>query len=75
MFREYFVSNFNAPELVYLNRHEQQLRQRYSAAINETNIEVLAQEFSLAHKQIEQNGNAKIIFLDICLKLTMLIKK
>ena len=75
MFREYFVSNFNAPELVYLNRHEQQLRQRYSAAINETNIEVLAQEFSLAHKQIEQNGNAKIIFLDLCLKLTMLIKK
>ena len=75
MFREYFVSNLNAPELVYLNRHEQQLRQRYSAAINETNIEVLAQEFSLAHKQIEQNGNAKIIFLDLCLKLTMLIKK
>ena len=75
MFREYFVSNFNAPELVYLNRHEQQLRQRYFAAINETNIEVLAQEFSLAHKQIEQNGNAKIIFLDLCLKLTMLIKK
>ena len=75
MFREYFVSNLNAPELVYLNRQEQQLRQRYSAAINETNIEVLAQEFSLAHKQIEQNGNAKIIFLDICLKLTMLIKK
>ena len=75
MFREYFVSNLNAPELVYLNRQEQQLRQRYSAAINETNIEVLTQEFSLAHKQIEQNGNAKIIFLDLCLKLTMLIKK
>lgn len=75
MFREYFVSTLNVPELVYLNRHEQQLRQKYSTAINETNIDVLLHEFSLAHKQIEQNGNAKIIFLDLCLKLTMLIKK
>ena len=75
MFREYFVSNLNVPELVYLNRHEQRLGQQYSAAINTTNIEILAQEFSLAHRQIEQNGNAKIIFLDLCLKLTMLLKK
>ena len=75
MFREYFVNNLNVPELIYLNREEQRMGLQYSAAINETNIEVLAHEFSLAHKQIEQNGNAKIIFLDLCLKLTMLIKK
>ena len=75
MFREYFVKNFNLPELVYLNRAEQQLGQQYTGAINEANIEVLVDEFSLAHRQIEQNGNAKIIFLDLCLKLTMLIKK
>lgn len=74
MFREYFVSNLNVPELVYLNRNEQQLSQQYSAAINESNIEILADEFSLAHRQIEQNGNARIIFLDLCLKLTMLLK-
>ncbi|NLC48995.1 MAG: DNA polymerase III subunit delta [Bacteroidales bacterium] len=75
MFREYFVKNFNVPELIYLNRAEQQLGQQYSGTINETNIEVLVDEFSLGHRQIEQNGNAKIIFLDLCLKLTMLIKK
>ena len=75
MFREYFVKNLNVPELVYLNREEERLGQPYFWAINESNIEVLANEFSLAHKQIEQNGNAKIIFLDLCLKLTMLIKK
>ena len=74
MFREYFVSNLNVPEIVYLNRNEHQLSQQYSAVINEANIEILADEFSLAHKQIEQNGNAKIIFLDLCLKLTMLLK-
>ena len=75
IFREYFVNNLNVPELVYLNRDEERLGQQYSSAINEDNIEVLAHEFSLAHRQIEQNGNAKIIFLDLCLKLTMLIKK
>ena len=75
MFREFFVNNLNVPEIVYLNRHEQQLEQRYSGFITVNNIEVLSDEFSLAHKQIEQNGNAKIIFLDLCLKLTMLIKK
>ena len=50
------------PELVYLNGYEQRLLQQYGGAINESNIEVLADEFSLAHKQIEQNGNPKIIF-------------
>ena len=74
MFREYFVSNFNVPELVYLNSDEAQLGHQYSVAIHENNIEILEKEFSLAYKQIEQNGNARIIFLDLCLKLTMLIK-
>ena len=75
MFREYFINNLNVPELVYLNRDEERLGNQYSSAIHEGNIEVLTHEFSLAHRQIEQNGNARIIFLDLCLKLTMLIKK
>ena len=75
IFREYFVNNLNLPELVYLNRDEERLGVQFSKMINESNIELLAHEFSLAHKQIERNGNAKIIFLDLCLKLTMLIKK
>ena len=75
MFREFFINNFNVPELVYLNREEENIGARFSSSIHEGNIEVLAKEFSLAYKQIEQNGNAKIIFLDLCLKLTMLIKK
>ena len=75
MFRELFINNFNVPELIYLNRDEQNLGTQFSSFIHVENIEVLSKEFSLAHKQIEQNGNAKIIFLDLCLKLTMLIKK
>lgn len=74
MFREYFMNNLNVPELVYLNRNEERLGDQFSSTINEQNIEILAEEFTLAHRQIEQNGNARIVFLDLCLKLTMLIK-
>jgi len=49
--------------------------ERFAPFINEQNIEAFDEEFSLAHRQIEQNGNAKIIFLDLCLKVTVLLKK
>lgn len=75
MFREYFVSNFNEPEMVYLNEDEKAFGVRFAPFINTNNIEQLSDEFSLAYRQIEQNGNAKIIFLDLCLKVTVLLKK
>lgn len=75
LFREYFVSNLHLPEIVYLSRDEQQFGERFAPFINEQNIEAFDEEFSLAHRQIEQNGNAKIIFLDLCLKVTVLLKK
>ena len=75
MFREYFVSNFGSPDIVYVNEDEKQFGQKFAPFINERNIEAFNDEFSLAYRQIEQNGNAKIIFLDICLKVTVLLKK
>ena len=75
MFREYFVSNLGEPAMVYLNEEERLFGERFSPYINERNIEDFNEEFSLAHRQIEQNGNAKIIFLDLCLKVTVLLRK
>ena len=75
MFREYFVSNFGSPTIVYINEAETAFGQKFAPFINERNIEAFNDEFSLAYRQIEQNGNAKIIFLDICLKVTVLLKK
>jgi superfamily II DNA/RNA helicase len=34
-----------------------------------------ADELNLAHAHIESNGNAKIVFLDLALKLTRLISR
>ncbi|MEL7600804.1 MAG: DNA polymerase III subunit delta' [Proteiniphilum sp.] len=75
MFREYFISNLGESAMVYLNEEERQFGERFSPYINERNIEAFNEEFSLAHRQIEQNGNAKIIFLDLCLKVTVLFRK
>lgn len=75
MFREYFITNLNEPDMVYLNEDERGFGERFSPFINEKNVEELYDEFSLAHRQIEQNGNAKIIFLDLCLKVTLFLRK
>lgn len=75
LFREYFVHNLGEPEMVYLTEEEQRFGERFAPFINEKNIETFNDEFSLAYRQIEQNGNAKIIFLDLCLKTTVLLKK
>lgn len=75
MFREYFINNLGEPEMVYMTSEEWEFGERFSPYINERNIEEFTSEFSLAHRQVEQNGNAKIIFLDLCLKSTLLLRK
>ena len=75
MFREFFVNNLGEPEMVYLNNYEEQFGERFSPFINEKNIEEFNDEFSLAYRQIEQNGNGKIIFLELCLRATLLLRK
>ncbi len=75
LFREFFICNLNEPEMVYLNAEELTFGERFAPFINEKNIQPFSDEFQLAYRQIEQNGNAKIIFLDLCLKGTMLLKQ
>lgn len=75
MIREYFVNNIHLPEIVYLNREEAQFGMKFSPFINERNIVDFMEELELASRHIEQNVNAKMVFFDICLKITMLIKR
>lgn len=75
LFREYFVSNLGIKEIIYLNKEEAKFGEHFASFINERNIDGLNDEFSLAYRQIEQNGNAKIIFLDLCLKVTLYLRK
>ena len=75
MIREYFVSNFHNPQMVYLNQDENNFGVRFAPFINERNIVNFMDELSLAERHIEQNVNAKIVFFDLCLKITMLLKR
>ena len=59
--------------MVYLNRDEQQFGSVCSLHQREEHRKSL-REFSLAHRHVEQNGNAKIIFLDLCLKVTLFLE-
>ncbi len=75
MIREYFVSNLSQPEMVYLAQDETNFGTRFAPFINERNIIGFMDELALAERHIEQNVNAKMVFFDLCLKITMLIKQ
>jgi DNA polymerase-3 subunit delta' len=75
MIREYFVSNFHQPEMTYLAQDEANFGVRFAPFINERNIVGFMDELALAERHIEQNVNAKMVFFDLCLKITMLIKQ
>ena len=50
-------------------------RNRYERSMRYWNVEAIMNQLELAERQIEQNGNAKIIFFDLCLQMIVLIKK
>jgi DNA polymerase-3 subunit delta' len=61
-------------DIVFLAGEEADFSEKFHPFINKTNIYPLVDEFNLAHSHIEANGNAKIIFLDLALRVTKLIR-
>ena len=60
--------------IVFLAGEEASFSGNFHPFINQTNIYPLTDEFNLVYSHIEANGNAKIIFLDLALKVTRLIR-
>jgi DNA polymerase-3 subunit delta' len=60
--------------LVFLTGEEATFSGNFHPFINQDNIYPLTEEFNLVYSHIEANGNAKIIFLDLALKVTKLIR-
>lgn len=75
MIREYFISNLKKAEMVYLTHYEVDFGVRFASFVNEKNITGLMDELALAERHIEQNVNPRMVFFDLCLKITMLIKQ
>lgn len=74
MIRENFIMNFNHDEMVYLSEDEHNFSVRFSPFVNENNIFGIMEELSEAQRHIERNVNAKMVFFDLALRMTVWIK-
>ncbi|MFP4488767.1 MAG: ATP-binding protein [Bacteroidales bacterium] len=63
-----------ADKLVFLEGEEESFAKNFNAFITNKNISPLNNALSLAHSHISSNGNPKIIFLDLALKVSSLIR-
>ena len=73
--RENFIRNLAQPELNYQMEAERDFSVKFAPFIHSGNVEAIMNQLDLAERQIEQNGNAKMIFFDLCLQMIVLIKK
>lgn len=75
LIRENFVYRFHADNLNYMKQNEAAFSMRFASYVNERNVFEMISEFSDAERHISQNGNAKMIFFDLSLRITVLLKK
>ena len=73
--RENYIRNMAQPELNYQMAAERDFSVKFAPFIHSGNAEAIMNQLDLAERQIEQNGNAKVIFFDLCLQMIVLIKK
>jgi DNA polymerase-3 subunit delta' len=76
MFRQALLCNYNLKDLVYFEAQAAPFDiEKFAPFVNNNNIHEIFEKLSEAVYQIERNGNAKIIFTDLSIKLTRLIHK
>jgi len=75
-FRQALLLNYNAASLVYLQPKTPSFKiENFAPFVHSANILEITKEISDAIYHIERNGNAKIILLDLSIKLTRLLHK
>ena len=72
--RQALLLNYNANELVYTKIHMDGFDlKKFAPFVHENNILDITRELEEAIFHVERNGNAKIIFTDLSIKLTRLL--
>lgn len=74
LIRENFISNYKHDQIVFFTNSEKEFAQKFSPYINHRNIMLIYEEFKKGHYEIQRNVNARLIFMDLCLKLNKLLK-
>lgn len=76
IFRQSLLLNYKTPDLVYYQTTVDSFKlEKFAPFVNGANINEIFEELSDAIYHIERNGNAKMIFTDLSIKLTRLIHK
>ena len=75
MVRESFMYNFHIAELSYMTSEEENFVKRFAPYVNEANVILLSDLFSKAITDIGRNANARMVFFDIALQATVLLRK
>ena len=72
--RENYIYNLGNSEMNYQTKQERAFSTKFAPFIHDGNVERMMNELSKAETQIAQNGNAKIIFFDLCLQMIVMVK-
>ncbi|MDR2222685.1 MAG: DNA polymerase III subunit delta' [Flavobacteriaceae bacterium] len=76
IFRQALLLNYSTPDLVYYQTTVDKFKlENFAPFVNGANIQEIFTELSNAIYYIERNGNGKMIFTDLSIKLTRLIHK
>ncbi len=75
-FRQALLKNYGAEPLVFFTPHDDQFDlNKFAPFVHQNNIFEITEQLQDASYHIERNGNAKIIFADLSIKLTRLIHR
>jgi len=74
MIRENYLLNLRSESLVKLSAKERGFSDKFKDFIQPKNARLIVEEFNLAFVHIEANAYARIVFLDLALKLVKLIR-
>jgi DNA polymerase-3 subunit delta' len=75
VFRDLFLYQNEAAELVRLEGTERTFVENFAKAVRPERLEPMVEELTRAHYHLERNVRAKFIFLDLSLTLARLIRK
>ncbi|MBL6872459.1 MAG: DNA polymerase III subunit delta [Flavobacteriales bacterium] len=73
MVRESLVRNFADSSIQKVREEEEQFTKNFAPFIHQNNAIEIIEEIELAHKHISRNGSSKFIFMDLTLKMVVLL--
>ncbi|NHF59061.1 DNA polymerase III subunit [Flavobacteriaceae bacterium TP-CH-4] len=74
--RQALLINYNAKELAFMQIHVDGFQlEKFAPFVHENNVLDIARELEDAVYHVERNGNSKIIFTDLSIKLTRLLHR